>query len=85
MDVCLGVPAKVIEMKNQEALVDVMGSRMLVGTFFVPEVRVGDYVLLHAGQALTVVDEKYAEESIEEWRNVLNGKHGPFFRSGLDS
>jgi hydrogenase expression/formation protein HypC len=85
MDVCLGVPAKVIEIKGKEALVDVMGSRMLVGTFFVPEVRVGDYVLLHAGQALTVVDEKYAEESIEEWRNVLNGKHGPFFRSGLDS
>jgi hydrogenase expression/formation protein HypC len=85
MDVCLGVPAKVIEMKNQEALVDVMGSRMFVGTFFVPEARVGDYVLLHAGQALTVVDEKYAEESIEEWRNVLNGKHGPFFRSGLDT
>jgi hydrogenase expression/formation protein HypC len=85
MDVCLGVPAKVIEIKGQEALVDVMGSRMFVGTFFVPEVRVGDYVLLHAGQALTVVDEKYAEESIEEWRNVLDGKHGPFFRSGLDS
>lgn len=85
MDLCLGVPAKVIEMEGQEALVDVMGSRMFVGTFFVPEVRVGDYVLLHAGQALTVVDEKYAKESIEEWRNVLDGKHGAFFGSGADS
>ncbi|MBO2536522.1 HypC/HybG/HupF family hydrogenase formation chaperone [Rummeliibacillus suwonensis] len=82
---CLGVPAKVIEMEEQRALVDVMGSRMYVGIFFVPEVRIDDYVLLHAGQAITVVDEEYAKESIEEWRNVLDGKHGSFFRSGLNS
>ena len=82
---CLGVPAKIIEMEEQRALVDVMGSRMYVGIFFVPEVRIDDYVLLHAGQAITVVDEEYAKESIEEWRNVLDGKHGSFFRSGLNS
>lgn len=82
---CLGVPAKVIEMEEQRALVDVMGSRMYVGIFFVPEVRIDDYVLLHAGQAITVVDEEYAKESIEEWRYVLDGKHGSFFRSGLNS
>lgn len=82
---CLGVPAKVIEIEGQRALVDVMGSRMYVGIFFVPEVRIDDYVLLHAGQAMTVVDEEYAEESIEEWRNVLDGKHGTFFRSDLNS
>jgi hydrogenase expression/formation protein HypC len=74
--VCLGVPAKVMELDKQTALVDVMGSRMHVGTLFVPEVKVGDYVLLHAGQAMTVVDENYARESIEEWRNILNGKFG---------
>ncbi|KAA9031239.1 HypC/HybG/HupF family hydrogenase formation chaperone [Niallia endozanthoxylica] len=82
---CLGVPAKVIEIEGQRALVDVMGSRMYVGTVFVPEVRIDDYVLLHAGQAMTVVDEEFAKESIEEWRNVLDDKHGPFFRSGLNS
>jgi hydrogenase expression/formation protein HypC len=74
--VCLGVPAKVMKIEEQTALVDVMGSRMYVGIIFVPEVKEGDYVLLHAGQAMTVVDEKYAHESIEEWRNILNGKFG---------
>jgi hydrogenase expression/formation protein HypC len=73
---CLGVPAKVLKIEEQTALVDVMGSRMFVGIIFVPEVKEGDYVLLHAGQAMTVVDVKYAHESIEEWRNVLNGKYG---------
>ncbi|MBT2685902.1 HypC/HybG/HupF family hydrogenase formation chaperone [Bacillus sp. ISL-37] len=76
---CLGVPAKVMEIDEQTALVDVMGSRMYVGIIFVPEVKEGDYVLLHAGQAMTVVDEKYAHESIEEWRNVLDGKYGGIF------
>ena len=73
---CLGVPAKVMEIDKQTALVDVMGSRMHVGILFVPEVKEGDYVLLHAGQAMTVVDETYARESIEEWRNIINGKFG---------
>ncbi|WKB36517.1 HypC/HybG/HupF family hydrogenase formation chaperone [Terrilactibacillus sp. S3-3] len=76
---CLGVPAKVIKIQEEKALVDVMGSRMYVGTVFVPEVKVEDYVLLHAGQALTIVDEQFAKESLEEWRNVLDGKRGLIF------
>lgn len=76
---CVGVPAKVIKIEEQTALVDVMGSRMYVGIIFVPEVREDDFVLLHAGQALTIVDEEFAQESIEEWRNVLDGKHGGLF------
>ncbi|PKR76650.1 HypC/HybG/HupF family hydrogenase formation chaperone [Halalkalibacillus sediminis] len=69
---CLGVPAKVLEVSKENALVDVMGSRMYVGTVFVPEVKKGDYVLLHAGQGMTIVDQKFAMESMEEWRRVLN-------------
>lgn len=76
---CIGVPAKVIQIIDQSALVDVMGSRMHVGILFVPEVKEDDYVLLHAGQAMTIVDEEYAKESIEEWRNVLDGNHGHLF------
>ncbi|WP_044641131.1 HypC/HybG/HupF family hydrogenase formation chaperone [Risungbinella massiliensis] len=76
---CLGVPAKVIKVEENRALVDIMGSRMFVGTIFVPEVQECNYVLLHAGQAMIIVDEKYAEESMKEWRNVLNAEHGTFF------
>ncbi|WP_216828474.1 HypC/HybG/HupF family hydrogenase formation chaperone [Alkalihalobacterium elongatum] len=75
---CLGVPALVIGIEEQKALVDVMGTKMFVGTIFVPEVKVNDYVLLHAGQAMTIIDADYAKESIEEWRNLINAKHGPF-------
>lgn len=76
---CLGIPAKVIKIQAQRALVDIMGSRMFIGTIFVPEVKIDDFVLLHAGQAMTIVDEEFAKESIDEWRNVLDGKHDTFF------
>jgi hydrogenase expression/formation protein HypC len=72
---CLGVPAKVIRIEAEKALVDVMGSRMYVGIVFVPEVKINDFVLLHAGQAMTIIDEVYAKESIEEWRRVLDGNY----------
>ena len=72
---CLGVPAKVLHIEDEyRALVDVMGATMHIGTIFVPDVKIGDYVLLHAGQAMTIVDEEYAKESMEEWRNVLNAR-----------
>jgi len=76
---CVGVPAQVVKIEDHTALVDVMGSRMYVGIIFVPEVKEDDFVLLHAGQALTIVDEEFAKESMEEWRKVLDGKHGDFF------
>lgn len=70
---CLGVPAKVIEIdKDMNALVDIMGAKMKVGIIFVPDVQIGNFVLLHAGQAMTIIDEQYAEESISEWRKVLD-------------
>ncbi|MBM7096733.1 HypC/HybG/HupF family hydrogenase formation chaperone [Bacillus sp. H-16] len=74
---CIGVPAEVISIAKEQALVDVLGSKMYVGILFVPEVKTGDYVLLHAGQAMTVVDEDYANESIKEWREIIRESDGP--------
>jgi len=69
---CVGVPAKVIEKKEFSATVDVMGSQMEVGIIFVPEVNIGEYVIVHAGQAMSIVDEEYAKVSIEEWRRFAD-------------
>jgi hydrogenase expression/formation protein HypC len=71
---CVGVPAKVISLSEYSAEVDVMGSKMTVGIIFVPEVEIDDYVIVHAGQAMKIVDEEYALLSIEEWRNVVNAR-----------
>ncbi|CUA80623.1 HypC/HybG/HupF family hydrogenase formation chaperone [Anoxybacillus suryakundensis] len=71
---CVGVPAKVLHIDGFSALVDVMGSQMNVGVIFVPEVKIGDYVIVHAGQAMSIIDEQYAKESLEEWRKLVDAR-----------
>lgn len=58
---CLGVPGKVVEMLPAEqelncALVEFAGLRRKVCTACVPEAQVGDYVIVHAGLAISIVD-----------------------------
>ncbi|OIJ15774.1 hydrogenase assembly protein HypC [Anaerobacillus arseniciselenatis] len=71
---CVGVPAKIIKVDEYSAVVDVMGSKMTVGIIFIPEVKLDDYVIVHAGQAMSIVDEEYAKASIEEWRKMVNDR-----------
>ncbi len=71
---CVGVPAKVISLTEFSAEVDVMGSKMNVGIIFVPEVEIDDYVIVHAGQAMKIIDEEYALLSMEEWRRVVDAR-----------
>lgn len=72
---CVGVPAKVIEKHEYSAVVDVMGSQTTVGIIFVPEVELGQYVIVHAGQAMSIVDEEYAKVSLEEWRKLIDARN----------
>lgn len=71
---CVGVPAKVVEKKDFTALVDVMGTKMEVGILFVPEVEVGEYVIVHAGQGMSIIDQEFAHESISEWEKMARAK-----------
>ena len=61
---CLAVPARVIEVKEGLGLVEVGGVVREASFMLLPDVQVGDYVLLHAGYALQKVDEVEAEETI---------------------
>ena len=62
---CLAVPARVIEMRDDLlGLVELGGVVREVSFMLLPDVRVGDYVLLHAGYALQKVDTVEAEETL---------------------
>jgi len=56
-------------------VVNVMGSETTIGIIFVPEVALGDYVIVHAGQAMSIVDEDYARQSVEEWRKLIDARN----------
>lgn len=68
---CIGVVAKVVDVKEYSAIVDVMGASMEVGTIFLETVNVADYVIVHAGQALSTVNEQAALESLETWTELI--------------
>lgn len=63
---CLGVPGKVVELlENHMARVDVKGNLFEVSVRLTPEVKAGQYVLIHAGFAMEIIDETWALETLE--------------------
>ncbi|MEF9875937.1 MAG: HypC/HybG/HupF family hydrogenase formation chaperone [Gordonibacter sp.] len=63
---CLAIPAKVIELKeNRLATVDILGVTRDIAVDLTPQVEVGNFVLVHAGFAIEVVDAAYAQETID--------------------
>ena len=69
---CLAVPAKVIELENEMATVDLDGVRRAVSTLMVPDLALGDYVITHAGFALHKVDEADAQKSLDLLREMVD-------------
>jgi hydrogenase expression/formation protein HypC len=57
---CLAIPGQIIELDGDEALVDFKGNRMKVAVMLVPEASEQDWVLVHAGFAITLIDEEEA-------------------------
>ena len=68
---CLAVPGKVIAQHNDEATVDLHGNRLKISTALTPDVRVGDWVLVHAGFAITQLDEQEARETWDYLQQVM--------------
>lgn len=62
---CLAIPAKIVELDNDVAVVDAMGNRFKAKTTLLPEAKVGSLVLIHAGFAISLVDEEEAKKTWE--------------------
>jgi len=67
---CLAIPAKVIELAQDMATVEVGGVHRRISTLMVPELQLGDYVITHAGFALHKVQEDDALASLELLREL---------------
>ncbi len=67
---CLAVPAKVLSIQGQEAEVDIGGVRRRISIVLTPDVRDGDYVLIHTGFAINVLDEQEAQETLKLFAEI---------------
>ncbi|MFO0838939.1 MAG: HypC/HybG/HupF family hydrogenase formation chaperone [Phycisphaerae bacterium] len=69
---CLAIPGRILQITDSDPLrtatVDFDGVRREVTLCYVPEARVGDYVLVHVGFAISRVDEDVARETLEALR-----------------
>ena len=61
---CLGIPGKIIEITGMTARVDVTGTKKAVNIMLVDDIKVGDYVIVHAGFALQKLDERAARKTL---------------------
>jgi hydrogenase expression/formation protein HypC len=69
---CLAIPAKVLEVRGETAKVDFGAGTIRDVNVSLVKARVGEYVIVHAGYAIEVLDRKAAEETLALWNEILN-------------
>ena len=68
---CLAIPARIVELNEDNAVVDAMGNRYDTKTTLLPDAQVGDIVLVHAGFAIAKVDEEEASKTWELFDEII--------------
>ena len=67
---CLAVPAQIIDAVGDEAVVDLQGNRLQISTVLTPRVGRGEWVLVHAGFAISTIEQRDALEIWEYLRGA---------------
>jgi hydrogenase expression/formation protein HypC len=76
--VCLAVPARVIERGDgDQAIVELAGVRQAVSLALVPEAVVGDYVIVHVGHAIGLLDPEEAEATLALFAGLDGASRAP--------
>ncbi len=73
---CLAIPAKVLEVQGDVAKVDFGQGTVRDVNVLLVEAHVGEYVLVHAGYAIQVIDQEAAEENLRLWQEILKYSKG---------
>jgi hydrogenase expression/formation protein HypC len=69
---CLAIPMRIVEIDGFRAVAEVDGVRREARLDLLPEVTVGDYILVHAGLAIAAVDPQDAEETLTFLRQIAD-------------
>ncbi|MCL4501235.1 MAG: HypC/HybG/HupF family hydrogenase formation chaperone [Deltaproteobacteria bacterium] len=69
---CLAIPMRLIEIDGAAGVAEVDGVKRQVRLDLLPEVVLGDYILIHAGLAIARVDPDYAQETLTLLRELAD-------------
>lgn len=73
-DMCLALPAEVITiLADQRAVVNVGGVTKEISTALLDQIAVGDFVIIHVGYALTLLNETEAKKTLQLFSEMLDG------------
>lgn len=67
---CLAIPGKILQITGNSALIDFDGIQQNVIIALIQNPEVGKFVIVHAGYAIEMMDEKDALEAIEQWKEL---------------
>ena len=67
---CLAVPGKIIEIQDLLATVDISGVTRKISLMLLPETKVGQFVLVHAGFAIQAIDEEEVKKTLELFKEL---------------
>lgn len=71
---CLAVPVQITKIEGKEADVQIGGISRRISIWLTPDVKAGDYVLLHTGYAISVVDQEEAAETLKLFEEIAESQ-----------
>jgi len=74
---CLGIPAKIIQIdESRQGKVDYLGTKVRVNFALLEDAKPGDWVIVHAGFAISKLDEEEAQETLSLLREIAQEQEG---------
>jgi len=67
---CLAIPALIKSIEDKEAEAEIGGITLRISLWLTPEAKVGDYILIHAGYAINILDQEEAEETLKLFEEI---------------
>jgi hydrogenase expression/formation protein HypC len=71
---CLAIPVKVVAVTGETAKVEIEGVRREISVMLVPDIKAGDYAIVHAGFAIGKLDEQAALENLQLIREIMDSE-----------
>jgi len=68
---CLAIPSRITKIQNNMATIDVEGVQREASLLLLEDARIGDYVIVHAGFAISKLDEAAAQETLDLLREAI--------------
>lgn len=69
---CIGIPVKIVKIDGNNGIAEYGGVKRKVGLQLIEDINIGDWVILHAGFAITKLDKQEAKETLELLKEIIS-------------